>query len=81
MFSNDLLSIFGARESNLISAHRTDEVQAAWNELLDAKDVLELNYRMYGDPSYKELISVYRQITLQLKEASNGYSTKKDKSP
>jgi len=77
MFDESLLYMFAARESAFgIKSVQEDKTREAWNQLLDIKDVLECDSKMYGSPSQEELRGLYNQLTLIAKELKDG--TKKE---
>tara|TARA_Y100001937_G_C6956750_1_gene257100 strand:+ start:100 stop:423 length:324 start_codon:yes stop_codon:yes gene_type:complete len=81
MFDENLLYMFASRESAFtITPQKEDKARDAWNQLLDVKDVLECNSKLYGSPSSEELRGLYNQLTLIAKEFKNGDSTKENQS-
>jgi len=82
MFDEEMLSLFARRESVFVAPKKEGEkVQQAWNRVLDARDVIESRKALYGEPSDKELESLYVKIEKILKEHKNGNSTQEDESP
>jgi len=81
MFDESLLYMFASRESSFpMKSVQEDKTREAWNELLDVKDMLECNSKMYGSPSQEELRGLYNQLTLIAKEFRNGAPKKENQS-
>lgn len=81
MFDESLLYMFASRESLFpIATTKEDKAREAWNELLDVKDVLECNSKMYGSPTQEELRGLYNQLTLIAKEFKDGSKKEENQS-